>query len=101
MLEQKGKVVIGKILSGLDDYAVFHFKTEENYFDRFGYPGTAAHKKEHGDFDKKVSDFKSDFDQGKIGLSIQLMNFLRDWLQNHIQGVDKKYGPFLNSKEIR
>jgi len=29
------------------------------------------------------------------------MTFLKEWLTNHIQGDDKGYGPFLNSKEVR
>jgi len=33
-------------------------------------------------------------------LSLEVMNFLKDWLMNHIQGSDKKYGPYLNSHGI-
>ena len=33
-------------------------------------------------------------------LSVQVMSFLNNWLLNHIQGTDRKYGPHLNSKGI-
>ena len=33
-------------------------------------------------------------------LSLQVMNFLKDWLLKHIQGSDKKYAPFLNAKGV-
>jgi hemerythrin len=28
------------------------------------------------------------------------MNFLKDWLSNHIMNSDKKYGPFLTGKGV-
>ena len=33
-------------------------------------------------------------------ISIEVMNFLKDWLSNHILGSDKRYGPFLNGKGL-
>ena len=33
-------------------------------------------------------------------LSLEVMNFLKDWLKNHIQDSDQKYGQFLNEKGI-
>jgi hemerythrin len=97
----KGNAVLGKIISGLIDYTVSHFRTEEKYFDRYGYPETDRHKKEHSDFVDKVSEFKNGFDQGKLSVSVEVMRFLSQWLQNHIKGTDKKYGPFLNEKGLK
>jgi hemerythrin len=33
-------------------------------------------------------------------LPLETMNFLKSWLNHHIQGVDKSYAPHLNSKGI-
>jgi len=101
MRERKSKDVLGKITNGLINYAGTHFKTEEKYFDQFGYPEAASHKKEHLDFAKKVTDFKASFDSGKLGLSIEVIDFLSNWLKSHISGVDKKYGPFFNAKGLK
>lgn len=101
MKQGKGKDLLGKIIQDMVSYAGNHFRTEEKYFDQFGYPEAADHKKEHGAFTHKVLDFKSQFDKGKIGLSIEVMDFLCNWLKNHIQGVDKKYGPFFNQKGLK
>ena len=38
---------------------------------------------------------------GKIGLSIKIMHFLRDWLKGHILGTDQKYSDFLVSKGVK
>ena len=91
MKQGKGKDVLGKIVSGLTSYTATHFKTEEKYFDRFKYPDADSHKKEHTAFVKKVSDFKKGFEEGKLMLTVDVMNFLSDWLLKHIKGADKKY----------
>jgi hemerythrin len=101
MRQGKGKEVIGKTINGLIEYAGEHFQTEEKYFDLFGYPETSSHKKEHADFVKKVTGFKSELETGRLSLSLEVMNFLSDWLKNHIKGVDMKYSPFFNEKGLK
>lgn len=54
------------------------------------YPGFAAHKVQHDQFAKKVTDWQKDYQDGKINLTIEVSQFLKDWLVNHIEGVDKK-----------
>ena len=97
----KGNAVLGKIINGLIDYTATHFGTEEKYFKTFGYPDAESHKKEHADFVSKVSEFKSGFNKGKLSVSVEVMRFLSQWLQNHIKVIDKKYGPFLNEKGLK
>jgi len=101
MRQGKGKDVLGKILNGLIAYAGTHFKVEEKYFDQFGYPEGSSHKSEHAAFVRKVAEFKSGFDNGKLGLSVEVMSFLSDWLKTHIKGNDKKYTPFFNAKGLK
>ena len=42
-------------------------------------------------FIKKIEGFKKDFDSGHVMVSMSIINFLKDWLINHIQVTDKKY----------
>ncbi|MCP3924395.1 MAG: hemerythrin family protein [Desulfobacterales bacterium] len=100
MKQGKGKEVIGKTLDGLIDYTMNHFKNEEMYFKKFNYPDKADHIKEHLSFVEKVSEFKEGFETGKLSLSIEVMNFLKDWLQKHINTTDKKYTAFFNEKGL-
>jgi len=90
----QGKDILKKIVDGLIQYTASHFSTEEKYFDQFAYPDSPAHKSEHQKFLQEVSRFRNDFQNGKLGLSIQVMNFLSDWLKKHILGTDQKYSPF-------
>ena len=64
------------------------------------YAGYEQHKKEHNMLVMQVVDVQKNFNEGKAVLTQSVMTFLKEWLQKHIQGEDKKYGPLLNSKGI-
>ena len=100
MKSGKGKDVMGKVLNDLTDYTVYHFGTEERLFQKYGYIEYPQHKKEHDDLTKQVLDVKSKFEVGQTTVTIEVMNFLKDWLNNHIKHSDKKYSAFLNSKGV-
>ncbi|HEX5323694.1 MAG TPA: hypothetical protein VFW40_07905 [Capsulimonadaceae bacterium] len=38
------------------------------------------------------------FDAGCVGLTFQLLQFLKDWLQRHIGETDRKVAAFLKAK---
>lgn len=96
----KGKEALEKILAGLIQYTSSHFTDEENLMKQYNYPGYATQKKEHSLLVIQVLDLQKNYHEGKAVLSQAVMTFLKDWLQKHIQGEDKKYGPFLNSKGV-
>ncbi|MEW6263187.1 MAG: bacteriohemerythrin [Thermodesulfobacteriota bacterium] len=101
MKQGRGKNVLGPIINELVNYTKTHFTTEEKYFDQFKYPQADIHKAKHKEFVKKVSEFKAGFDKGSLSLTVEVMNFLKDWLSGHIAGDDKKYGPFFNEKGLK
>jgi hemerythrin-like metal-binding protein len=101
MKSGKGKSVQEKLLGDLVKYTVFHFDNEERYFDRFGYPQTAAHKAFHGKLKQQVAEFQEKFRRGQATVSLDLLKFLKDWVVNHIQREDKKYAPFMKQHGLR
>lgn len=101
MGQGKGRDQIGKTIEKLLNYTVTHFQVEEKYFKQYGYPETAQHKTAHDLFVDKIKEFKDQFENGRITLTIQVMNFLKEWLKNHILVEDKKYSPFLVSKGLK
>lgn len=90
-----------RVLQELIEYTGYHFGTEEKFFDQHGYPETDAHKTIHKKLVDKVLAFKRKFDAGEEFLSQELLNFLKDWLVNHIGFTDRKYAPFLQGKGVR
>jgi hemerythrin len=95
-----GKDVAGKILQRLIDYTASHFAAEEVAMNMTGYPELGAHQAEHKALVEQVLKFQEDFQAGKPGVAVALMQFLQKWLCHHIMETDMKYGPFLNEKGI-
>ncbi len=73
----------------------------EKYMKQWNYPGYVYHKGEHDAFVKKVAEFKAKFEQGQAAISVDILVFLKDWVSKHIQGTDKKYGPFFNKHGLK
>ncbi len=97
----KGKETQGKIISDMVDYAVVHFGTEEKYMLQYGFLGYAGHKAEHDGFAKKAADLKARVDGKGFVLTIVVLNFLKDWLQNHILVTDKEYSSHFKACGLR
>jgi hemerythrin-like metal-binding protein len=93
--EGKASEVTGPIIDELIDYSNFHFSTEEDFFHKVNYFDSEDHIAHHNDFIKKTMKFRQRFESKEEDLSFEIMNFMRDWLQNHILGSDKKYVPYL------
>ncbi len=101
MLHGKGSEAMGKIINDMIDYAGFHFQTEEKYFEKFRYQEAASHKLEHAAFVNKVNDFKKRHDKDNFTLTFDALQFLSDWLKNHIMGSDKKYTLLFHENGLR
>lgn len=89
---------VGKTLDSLVDYTTKHFSYEENLMTRYDYPDYPDHKVLHENLVKKVLSFKRRIENKEAFVSMELMEFLKEWLIDHILGTDKKYAPFFIEK---
>ncbi len=96
----KGRVIIEELLRFLGDYVVTHFGTEEVYMDRFAYPETADHKRQHAAFIKQFVELKETFEKEGPGIHIVILTnrTVVAWLNTHIRNTDTKLGAFLKGK---
>jgi len=91
MMKGKAEDSLHRVLHELVGYTKTHFAAEERFMQTHRFGGYLAHKAEHDKLTKQVVDFQREFREGKIALSISLLNFLKTWLTEHIMGTDKKY----------
>jgi hemerythrin len=90
----------GLLLEDLVNYAIIHFGTEERYFDEFNYPEASEHKAAHKELLDKVLSFQIKFKEKKEDISLELIDFLEDWLVNHLLSMDKKYVNFFHEHDL-
>jgi methyl-accepting chemotaxis protein len=97
----KSKKEIKKNLKELVDYTVYHFGNEERYFKQFGYKETTQHINQHQKFVEKIQKFAQEFETGDSTVSLDIINFLKDWLIGHILKIDAQYVPFLKKHGVK
>jgi hemerythrin len=101
LVMEKGREIQGQIIQDMVKYAAVHFAAEEKYMQQFKYPGQVGHKAEHDRFTEKADDLKKRVDGNDFILTLEVLNFLKDWLKNHILITDMKYAQFFNGCGLR
>ncbi len=82
---------VSDILYEMTMYTQKHFETEDRCMRRFEYAEYELHKKEHSGFIKKTVDYCSMAMRGNYDFIDDLLEYLRQWLTNHVKGSDKRF----------
>jgi hemerythrin-like metal-binding protein len=98
MTSGKGKEELDKIFKELFDYVKTHFFDEEKLMFVHHYEGYEAHKREHQKFSEQLKKYKEKFDKGDRKIAIEVSDFLKEWLVNHIMKTDQQYAPYLKER---
>jgi hemerythrin len=101
IVERRSKEILGRLLDELLEYTKYHFAREEELFRATGYPDAVEHTKQHSDFASQVAGIRERYESGSVGLTLEVMNSLKDWLFDHILGSDAKFEPYMNVRGIR
>ena len=86
---------IEQVLDELASYTGVHFAVEECLMRMFDYGEYESHKAVHDRIVERVAEFQHQFKSGNHKVGMELLYFLKDWLMDHINLVDKKYAPHL------
>jgi hemerythrin-like metal-binding protein len=96
----KGKALLRQVLLGLSAYSEQHFQSEEGAMRRTGYVDYEAHAAEHMEFSARVREFARAQEIGDTGLALEVLVFMREWLEHHILVTDQKYADHLNANGV-
>jgi hemerythrin-like metal-binding protein len=94
-----GKEVAEKACAELVAYTIYHFDNEEQAMAAAHFPELEEHKTEHARLKQEAQSFQTRINTSFPDGATELYHFLRDWLVNHIQDCDKKYGPCLKDMQ--
>jgi hemerythrin len=90
--------VIGSVLKELQQYVIYHFKTEESLMKMYHYPDLNKHISEHQEATHKSHMFMVEYERGGQNIDIELLKFLSDLIQNHVLRTDRNYIPYIQGK---
>lgn len=82
---------VGDVLDKLVDYTKVHFAVEETLMRIFHYEEYDEHKAIHDHIVKQVLEYQDKFRAGEHRFGLDLLMFLKEWLFDHINKVDKRY----------
>jgi len=100
MMKGLAQDITGPLLHKLVTYTRDHFAAEEAVMTAAKFSGLSQHRLKHRDLTKQVEEFVGRYERGEITVNVHLMNFLRDWLANHILIEDKEYGRWINQQAV-
>lgn len=86
---------LNKLVDNLVHYTQLHFKHEEEIMRSVNFPEIDQHIKEHQEFLEKAMQFSNKFKTGKMIISVEVTNFIKDWIATHILNEDKKYRSYV------
>ncbi len=100
MLQGKVKETVVPLFGALNQYTKFHFEYEEQLLREHGYSSLESHQMSHAGLIRKLQEIQDQYTAGTITAGGPLMQFLRNWLFDHIGSHDRQYAPFLREKGV-
>ncbi len=88
-------------LEELISYTKYHFEREEKLMRDNDYPDFDAHKAKHQEMIEQVNKFVELYNKKGHNALKEISDYLTVWLINHINGTDKEYSKYLNSRDIK
>lgn len=90
-IEGGGGESLEDVILKLSAFVDFHFKIEEKYFEEFGCENMEEHIRQHNFYEEKIKEFNEKYEKGEESVGEGILNFLKDWISNHIKIKDKEY----------
>ena len=96
-----GEAFEHEVLDALVDYTKTHFTYEEGLLVQNDYPDYGPHKAQHEEMIKEVEQVLAGYKNDPDAAMEEAVDYLKNWLINHINGTDKKYSSFLIDKGVK
>ncbi len=98
MRNNEADCIMSDIFNRLTSYTKVHFAYEENLFDSYGYEDSPSHKAQHLALIETIHSLQQKLADGDTRVGVEVMEFLKRWLTDHILKTDMSYAEFLREK---
>ena len=91
-----GREQVSEVLDRLIEFTRMHFFSEEQLLEQHLFPGRAEHRAEHQRLLAQILQSSHCVQHGEQMQMRLLLCFLREAYAEHIETMDREYGPWLN-----
>jgi hemerythrin len=92
--------VIKETLAELVAYTKVHFEDEEAAMLAANYPALKKQCREHQAMTDQVFAMCDRLERGDEPATFELLNFMNEWLKNHVTGSDREFGEFMRDQAV-
>ena len=95
-----GREQVCEELNRLIEFTRLHFSSEERLLEENDYPAITEHRDAHR---KLLLQIEEAANRARHSETVQigsLLSFLHSWYMNHTEGLDQRYGAWLNERGI-
>jgi hemerythrin-like metal-binding protein len=101
ILAERRPDVLAASVDSLVTLAMQHSRSEERLFTKVGLPDAPSHILQHEDLTKQIIVIQAKYRAGVHGmLTLELMNYMYNWLIYHTETSDSVCGVYLNAHGI-
>jgi hemerythrin-like metal-binding protein len=95
--EGRGAEEIDEAVRYLREYAVEHFRDEEELMEAVGFPYLESHRESHLVFSAELATFEARLatTYDRAGLALELATWVADWFKQHVGAADRPLARFL------
>jgi hemerythrin len=93
-----GREQVSEIMDRLIEFTRMHFWSEEQLMEQYGFSGLAEHRAEHQRILALTLQSAHRVQHGEKMQMRPLLCFLRELYSEHIEGMDREYGPWMNAQ---
>jgi hemerythrin-like metal-binding protein len=95
-----GREQVSEVLDRLIEFTRMHFWSEEQLLEKYGFPSINDHRSEHQRLLAQILQSSHRVQHGDKMQMRPLLCFLREAYAEHIEGMDREYGPWLNERGV-
>jgi hemerythrin-like metal-binding protein len=95
ILAGSSMTLIHALFERLVSHAVTHFRREEHLMEESAYPERLDHMAAHHHLESQIKESLERFNAGERIFSLEMVQFLRDWLVIHIKTMDRNLSDYL------
>jgi hemerythrin-like metal-binding protein len=95
-----GREQVSEVLDRLIEFTRMHFWSEEQLLEQHEFPALAEHRTDHQRILAQILQSSHRVQHGEKMQMRPLLCFLRESYAEHIENMDREYGPWLNERGV-